>query len=164
MIKKKNSTVPSTTGTDSWDHDSDPRFYEYYKRESESEHTIERFRTIQRMVLDVVESRIGTRYNLRVADIGCGAGTQSLMWAKLGHHVHGLDINKPLIELARERVTQTTIDVEFHVGSAAELPWDDESMDVCLAPELMEHIADWQTCLDEFARVIRPGGVLLSLA
>jgi 2-polyprenyl-6-hydroxyphenyl methylase/3-demethylubiquinone-9 3-methyltransferase len=160
MIKKKIPAVPSTTDTDSWDNDSDPRFYNYYKTESESEPTIQRFRVIQKRVLDVIETGIGTRHDLRVADIGCGAGTQSVMWAKLGHHVHGLDINKPLIELARERVKQMAIDVEFHVGSATELPWSDESMDVCLAPELMEHVAEWQTCLDEFARVIRPRGVL----
>jgi 2-polyprenyl-6-hydroxyphenyl methylase/3-demethylubiquinone-9 3-methyltransferase len=160
MIEKKIPATPSATDTHSWDIDSDPHFYNYYKRESQSEQTIERFRVIQKKVLDVIETGIGTRHNLRVADIGCGAGTQSVMWAKLGHHVHGLDINKPLIDFARERVKQMTIDVEFCVGSATELPWSNESMDVCLAPELLEHVAEWQTCLDECARVIRPGGVL----
>lgn len=33
-------------------------------------------------------------------------------------------------------------------------------MDVCIAPELLEHVADWQSCLDEFVRILRPGGVL----
>lgn len=29
-----------------------------------------------------------------VADIGCGAGTRSLLWAELGYNVYGLDINQ----------------------------------------------------------------------
>jgi 2-polyprenyl-3-methyl-5-hydroxy-6-metoxy-1,4-benzoquinol methylase len=33
-------------------------------------------------------------------------------------------------------------------------------MDVCLLPELLEHVADWQSCLNEAARVLRPGGLL----
>lgn len=33
-------------------------------------------------------------------------------------------------------------------------------MDVCLLPELLEHVEDWQSCLREAARVLKPGGVL----
>src|SRR5262249_8427689 len=48
----------------------------------------------------------------------------------------------------------------FRVGSAVELPWADDSMDVCLVPELLEHVAEWKTCLHEFARILRPTGIL----
>jgi 2-polyprenyl-6-hydroxyphenyl methylase/3-demethylubiquinone-9 3-methyltransferase len=34
-------------------------------------------------------------------------------------------------------------------------------MDVCLLLELLEHVADWERCLSECARVIRRGGILL---
>jgi 2-polyprenyl-6-hydroxyphenyl methylase/3-demethylubiquinone-9 3-methyltransferase len=33
-------------------------------------------------------------------------------------------------------------------------------MDVCLVPELLEHVAPWRACLHEFVRILRPGGVL----
>ena len=33
-------------------------------------------------------------------------------------------------------------------------------MDVCLLPELLEHVADWQSCLKEAPRVLRSGGLL----
>jgi 2-polyprenyl-6-hydroxyphenyl methylase/3-demethylubiquinone-9 3-methyltransferase len=33
-------------------------------------------------------------------------------------------------------------------------------MDVCLSPELLEHVADWEACVREFIRVLKPGGVL----
>ena len=142
-----------------WDHGSHDEFYEYYAKESRSEHARERFRRIRDNILRVNPNRNGRR-SYDVADIGCGAGTQSLLWAELGHRVHGLDVNEPLLNLARSRAREAGYDVEFTTGSAVSLPWPDESMDVCLAIELLEHVADSQNCLKEFTRVLRPGGVL----
>ena len=134
-------------------------FFEYYAEESTSEATLERFHSIK----DVVERALrkaGREGNLEIADIGCGAGTQSLIWAREGHRVHGMDINEKLIGLARERGSRESLDVTFEIGDAAKLSWADNSMDVCLVPELLEHVPQWETCLDEFARILRPGGVL----
>jgi 2-polyprenyl-6-hydroxyphenyl methylase/3-demethylubiquinone-9 3-methyltransferase len=39
--------------------------------------------------------------------------------------------------------------------------WPNRSMDVCLVPELLEHVREWRECLADFARVLRPGGVLV---
>jgi 2-polyprenyl-6-hydroxyphenyl methylase/3-demethylubiquinone-9 3-methyltransferase len=100
------------------------------------------------------------RQPCKVADIGCGAGTQSRLWAELGCEVHGLDVNAPLLQLARERAEAAGYMIDFVVGSAVSLPWPDEYVDVCLAAELLEHVADWQGCLNEFSRIVRPGGVL----
>jgi 2-polyprenyl-6-hydroxyphenyl methylase/3-demethylubiquinone-9 3-methyltransferase len=83
-----------------------------------------------------------------------------MIWARHGHRVHGLDINRELMELGRQRAREATLDIKFCDGSATDLPFASESMDVCLVPELLEHVADWQRCLDEFARVLRPRGLL----
>lgn len=143
-----------------WDHASHERFYQYYANASQSPPTLRRLRSIQDCVLRIVarEGRGGSPLN--VADIGCGAGTQSLMWAELGHHVHGLDVNEPLVELARQRAAEAGWTLDFRIGSAVDLPWASGSMDVCLVLELLEHVAEWQACLDESARIIRPGGIL----
>ncbi|MCI0421788.1 MAG: class I SAM-dependent methyltransferase [Acidobacteria bacterium] len=101
-----------------------------------------------------------SRVMLDVVDVGCGAGTQSAIWAKLGHRVHGIDINQPLVELASERAKQSGLNIDFRVGSAVSLPWPDGSMDVCLLPELLEHVGDWKGVLHECARLLRPDGVL----
>ena len=97
---------------------------------------------------------------LDVADIGCNAGTQSCIWAERGHVVHGLDINGALLAIARRRALEHGLEIDFREGSATALPWLDASMDVCLLPELLEHVADWESCLTEAARILRPGGVL----
>lgn len=146
-------------------HDSSSydEFYDYYKRQSETDETRARFTRIR----DTVMRALGRHGNddherriLDVADIGCGAGSQCRIWAEAGHRVHGLDVNQPLLQLAGERAKAEGMDIEYNLGTAAALPWGDCTMDVCLVPELLEHVADWERCLDEFGRVLKPGGVL----
>lgn len=142
-----------------WDHSTHERFFEYYARESQSENAQGRFRRVRDTVLRVMGDRAAGRV-LDVADVGCGAGAQSAVWAESGHSVHALDINEPLVQLGRERAAKAGHAVDFRVGSATNLPWADGSMDVCVALELIEHIADWEGCLNEFVRIVKPGGVL----
>jgi len=140
-----------------WDHTTQDPFYEYYADQSRSEATVVRFTTMRDLVLRALARSDGP---LDVADLGCGAGTQSFLWETLGHRLHGLDISEKLIKLGRERARQAGKTIDFRVGSVTELPWPDESMDVCLAIELLEHVADWRRCLDEFTRVLRKDGAL----
>ena len=135
-------------------------FVDYYERQSVSEESVARSMRILELMLRM-RTKLGMpATGLCVLDIGCNAGTQSFMWAERGHDVHGIDINGPLIEIGRKRAVEQGLRVDFREGSATRLPWGDGSMDVCLMPELLEHIADWQDCLAEAARVLRPGGLL----
>lgn len=145
-------------GKPDYDHGTYEEFLRYYAEKSLDEKTRERFLALREMILR--ELGPAKKETLDVADIGCGAGTLSQLWAELGHRVHGLDVNASLIELAQQRANEGNLHIDFQVGSATHLPWSDESMDVCLVPELLEHIAEWQVCLDEFSRILRPGGIL----
>jgi 2-polyprenyl-3-methyl-5-hydroxy-6-metoxy-1,4-benzoquinol methylase len=142
-----------------WDHSTREEFYEYYARASQSETAEGRFRRIQDVILRIRGNEAANRV-LDIADIGCGAGTQSIIWAQAGYSVHALDINEPLVQLGRDRAATAGSDIDFRVGSATDLPWGNESMDVCIALELLEHVTDWEACLNEFVRILRPGGVL----
>jgi 2-polyprenyl-6-hydroxyphenyl methylase/3-demethylubiquinone-9 3-methyltransferase len=155
----KTNFVEESAAANGWDHGSNPDFFNYYAAESQSDSTRRRFLGIQAAVLRIA-AQTGLTGQLDVVDIGCGAGTQSRLWSRLGHRVRGLDVNEPLIELARQRAASEGLDIRFEVGSATELPWRDASFDVCLLPELLEHVADWQCCLREAARVLRRGGLL----
>lgn len=141
-----------------YEHGTHEAFFRYYSEQSLEARTRERFLALREMVCRQIES--GKKIALDVADIGCGAGTLSQLWAELGHQVYGLDVNAPLIELAQQRANEKNLHIDFQIGSATDLPWSDQSMDVCLVPELLEHIAQWEICLDEFSRILRPGGVL----
>lgn len=143
-----------------WDHSSHDEFYRYYASESLNEATLDRFRRQRDLVLQVSAIRHRSP-PFDVVDIGCGAGTMAMIWAESGNSVIGLDVNEPLIELAGKRADESGLDVRFEVGTATGVPWDDGSADIYLMPELLEHVADWQSCLDEAARILRPGGILL---
>ena len=147
--------------TSAWDHSSHEQFYNYYAKESLSAQALQRFRSIRDTVLRVLAKERNAHRVYEVADVGCGAGTQCTLWAELGHHVHGLDVNEPLVELARKRAAKAGYAIDFEVGSAVALPWADDSIDVCLVLELLEHVAEWKECLEESTRVLRPGGALL---
>jgi len=145
----------------SLDHSSHQKFYDYYAEASQSPETLSRFRALRDAILRVGRTHGLGSGLLEVADIGCGAGTQSLVWAELGHKVYGLDINKPLLELADQRAAAQGFQIEFQLGSSTEIPWASESMDICIVLELLEHVANWQACIKECARVVRSGGILV---
>lgn len=145
-----------------FDRTTHGQFYEYYKKQSESEGSRQRFEGMQILALDSLRMLHGTQERaLQVADIGCGAGTQSILWASRGHKVYGIDVNESLIELAIERTRALGLEAEYRVATATALPWADRSMDVCLVPELLEHVVEWGECLNEVVRVLAPGGVLV---
>lgn len=142
-----------------WDHSTHEDFYNYYANESLSEATQQRFRRVKDMMIRIARQSSKAE-RLDVADIGCGAGTQAAIWAEDGHSVRGLDVSEPLIQLATERARKAGLDISFEVGTATALPWDSGTMDVCLLPELLEHVAEWEACVREAARVLGPGGLL----
>jgi ubiquinone/menaquinone biosynthesis C-methylase UbiE len=139
---------------------ADDPFVDYYVRESVSQRTIERFGGTMNAVLRVRKAQNLPTTGLDVADVGCNTGTQSLLWAESGHRVRGLDINEGLLAIARARTAKAGKDIAFSLGSATALPWESNCVDVCLLPELLEHVEDWQGCLDEGCRILRDGGTL----
>lgn len=144
-----------------WDSSTHENFYQYYARQSVTREARDRSRSVRDIVLAVaVARRRAGDSPLAVADIGCGPGVLSMSWAELGHRVYSVDISAQFVALARQRARAAGLDIGFCVGTATELPWRSNSMDVCLMPELLEHIGAWRSCLKECARVLRPGGVL----
>lgn len=141
------------------DTSSRDEFFDYYAEASLSQATMDRYQSIQDVILRTLGPLPAGKV-LEVADIGCGAGSQAFLWVDKGHRVRGLDVNERLIELARRRAAEKKQDISFTTGTAADLPWPDASVDVCILPELLEHVPEWQACLSEAVRIMRPGGVL----
>jgi 2-polyprenyl-6-hydroxyphenyl methylase/3-demethylubiquinone-9 3-methyltransferase len=136
------------------------QFIDYYERASASERATVRSERVRDCALLLARDAVHPQSVLKVADIGCGAGTQSLIWAAGGHRVAAVDVSEALIAIGRRRAEEKGLRVEFSVGSAQSLPFAAEQFDVVLMPELLEHVPDWENCLGEATRVLRPGGVL----
>jgi ubiquinone/menaquinone biosynthesis C-methylase UbiE len=75
-------------------------------------------------------ARLNLTAGMRVLDVGCGTGNQSLPAARTGARVTGVDIAPHLLAQARERAGKENLGIEFIEGDAEELPFGDGEFDV----------------------------------
>ena len=143
-----------------WTHETAPDFRRYYEDNHDSPAARARFIPVMERVLEVRLRRGLSAERLSVLDIGCGPGAQCLLWAEGGHRVSGVDISADFVELARKRLERHGLNGDFETASATALPIGSSSKDVVLLPELLEHVADWQSVISEADRVLKPEGVL----
>jgi SAM-dependent methyltransferase len=94
----------------------------------------------------------------RVLDIGCGTGNAALGAARAGAEVVGLDPAVRLLEVARERAAAEGAELDFVVGQAESLPFDDATFDVVLSVFGVIFTADPERAIEEVLRVLRPNG------
>lgn len=119
-------------------------------------------------MLTVDFDRLGVRPGTRVLDLGCGAGRHAFELYRRGTNVIALDRDRAELE----QVT-TMFDAMFTEGQvpdhavaktveadALALPFDDGEFDHVIASEVLEHITDDRTAINELVRVLKPGGTM----
>lgn len=98
----------------------------------------------------------------RVLDLGCGAGTDSLVAAQMvgaDGHVTGIDMTAPMLVKARAAATEIGLaNVEFVEAEAERLPFADASFDVVISNGVIDLIPDKDAVFAELYRVLAPGG------
>jgi len=95
-------------------------------------------------------------------DVGCGPGTITVDLAQrvAPGPVVGLDAATSVLHGATALPVTEGTRVGFCAGSVLALPFDDTSVDVVHAHQVLQHLADPVAALSEVARVLRPGGIL----
>jgi ubiquinone/menaquinone biosynthesis C-methylase UbiE len=94
-----------------------------------------------------------------VLDAGCGWAYGAELLAQAGaESVVGIDISETVIEAAREQVDPR---VSLEVADLTDLPFESGSFDLVVCFETIEHLRDQSRALDELARVLADGGLLL---
>ena len=101
----------------------------------------------------------------RVLEVGVGTGISLPDYARTTQ-LYGVDISEPMLSKARERVTELKLsNVEgLSVMDAADLSFPDASFDVVVAQYVITTVPDPEAALDEFARVLRPGGEIVLMS
>lgn len=93
----------------------------------------------------------------RVLDLGCGNGGLVLPFAEAGHRCWGLDLGlHPELATVLDR---TGLPLRPLQGRGEALPFPDDSLDLVLLAETVEHVPDVRAVGREVARVLRPGGL-----
>lgn len=98
-----------------------------------------------------------------VIDIGCHKGELTFsLWSVTTGRVVGLDISDNAIWHARGLAAKEQIEgIEWQVGEAEALPFPNNSFDVAVLCEILEHVPDPAVCLAEAERVVRVGGTIV---
>jgi SAM-dependent methyltransferase len=100
----------------------------------------------------------------KVVDVGCGAGIDSLIAARMiapDGKVIGVDMTPAMLDKACKAAEEAEItNAEFRQGFGEELPVSDGWADVVISNGVLNLMPDKDTALKEMARVLKPGGRL----
>ena len=94
----------------------------------------------------------------QVLDVGCGAGTDLVRFARGGARVTGVDVSSSAIALARENFAQQKLDADLREIDGERLPFPDASFDVVFAHGVVQYAANDRAVVEECRRVLKPGG------
>jgi demethylmenaquinone methyltransferase / 2-methoxy-6-polyprenyl-1,4-benzoquinol methylase len=131
----------------------------------------------------------GVKPDDRIIDVACGTGDLTIKFAEVAYRlstmkqcaaqVTGIDFTYEMLPIARDKwsrhgiVEHTREDpdtnpgsatfVQFLQGDALALPLPDKSADIVSIAFGIRNVSDWAKAIDEFARVLKPGGRLVIL-
>jgi len=96
----------------------------------------------------------------RVLEVGVGAGTDFLQWARAGAHAYGIDLTPEGIEHVQQRLRLYGLKAqELRVADAESLPYPEDSFDLVYSWGVIHHSPNTIKALEEMIRVTRPGGM-----
>lgn len=99
-----------------------------------------------------------------VLELGCGRGTTALYLATyLGFNLSLLDNSADAIELARQSFAEHQANANFYIAEAPATHLPGESFDAIVSIGLAEHFASVDALFREQYRLLKPGGVMISL-
>lgn len=112
--------------------------------------------------------RAGIKEGGHALDICCGTGMLSMELARaVGNtgSVVGLDFSENMLAVARENLKQFQLrdNITFIQGNAMELPFADNTFDCVTVGWGLRNVPDIDTVVREMARVVKPGGKVVSL-
>ena len=99
--------------------------------------------------------------NLKILDVGCGAGFFSILLAKEGYQVTGIDLTPDMIKNARLLAEEEKVSCEFQVMDAENPEFPDETFDVVISRNLTWTLPHVQHAYQEWILVLKKGGILL---
>jgi 2-polyprenyl-3-methyl-5-hydroxy-6-metoxy-1,4-benzoquinol methylase len=93
----------------------------------------------------------------RVLEIGCGAGGQAAVFARMGIRITAIDITAQAVALSRRRFDLEGLPGSIERGDAERLAFAGESFDLVWSWGVIHHTADVRRAVSEINRVLKPG-------
>ena len=94
----------------------------------------------------------------KVLEVGIGHGTDLLQFAKYGAHCHGIDITDKHLELTDRNFSLRNYPVTLKKCDATQIDYPSDTFDCVYSFGVLHHIPESQQVIDEFYRILKPGG------
>jgi SAM-dependent methyltransferase len=105
-----------------------------------------------------------TRYHgQRLLEIGVGAGTDHLQWARAGVECFGVDLTQAAIDITGKRLASYGLHSTLQRLDAERLPFPDGSFDIVYSWGVIHHSERPEAIVSEVHRVLRAGGVFIGM-
>lgn len=109
-------------------------------------------------ILDLVVGGRGAP--LEALDVGCGTGFLAFELAARGHRVTGVDFAPAMVAEVRRKAAEHGVAVRLEEADAERLPFGAASFDLVVSRHLLWTLPHPEAAIDEWMRVLRPGGRL----
>ncbi len=116
-------------------------------------------KTIAPWVIHQINKSFHESTDIKILDVGCGAGFLSNRLALENWNVTGLDVSAESLAVAKNY--DPTRSVRYVECNAMNLAFENESFDVVTAMDFLEHVESPELLVKEISRVLKPGGLFL---
>jgi len=96
--------------------------------------------------------------NKKVLEVGCGAGSDLVRFARAGALVTGIDLSSRSAVLTKHRLNIYGCRGNIFIGDAEKLPFDDGEFDFLWCWGVLHHTPDTEKAISEIYRVMKPSG------
>lgn len=102
-------------------------------------------------------------YGKTMLEVGVGAGTDHLQWARAGLKCHGVDLTDAAIETTRKRLSLYGFTSDLRRIDAETLPFESETFDLVYSWGVIHHSEHPDRIVTEILRVLKPGGTFIGM-
>jgi ubiquinone/menaquinone biosynthesis C-methylase UbiE len=107
---------------------------------------------------EMVIDRLAPAEGVSWVDLACGTGAMAELATQRGADVMGIDLAPALIETAKERAEEQSLDIDYRVGDCENLDVPDASFDVVSSTCGVMFAPDHEATARELARIVKTGG------
>src|SRR3989304_1297546 len=115
--------------------------------------------------MKLIREFLGDINGRMVVDIGCGNGSVSFLIGFLGARVYSVDISTKALQETRSLMSRSKRSPQFEnslcQGDVMRLPLRDEIFDILCCLETLQFLPNARTAIEEMARVMKPGGIVI---
>jgi len=130
--------------------------------------TIEWFERIEQYRYDLEPfihsiAQFTRHHGKKILEIGVGAGTDHLQWARAGADCYGVDLTDAAIDATRTHLSVYGFESNLRRTDAEVLPFPDASFDLVYSWGVIHHSEKPDNIIREIKRVLRPGGSFVGM-